>query len=373
MPKLMIPGPVQVEPEVLSVMAQPLVAHYGPAWVAVHDETIRLLQRVYQTAGDVYMMPGSGSLAIDAAAHSAFQPGETVIVAENGWFGHRVHEIVTATGARVVHLQSDMRRPLDPERIADALKANPDAVGVCVVHVDTSTGVRNPIRAIAEIVRAHGDDTLLLVDAVTGLGGADLQMDAWGIDLCASASQKALGAPPGLGLIAVSPRAQARIAARPASRMSWYADLARWEHYATGEQAAWHPTPVTVPPPTILALHAALCRLFAEGVDNRMARYEQQARQLRTGLAALGMELFIDERDMAAILTTAILPDGVSAPALRDQLLRDADILITTAFAQDRERVIRVGHMGGAINADDIDALLAGLRAAMPSHVGVSA
>ncbi|MDZ4765906.1 MAG: alanine--glyoxylate aminotransferase family protein [Chloroflexota bacterium] len=367
MPKLMIPGPIEVEPEVLAVMAQPIVAHYGAAWVLIHDETIRLLQRLYQTAGDVYMLPGSGSLAIDTAAHSAFHPGETVIVADNGWFGHRVHEIVTATGARVVRVQSDMRRPLNPDDIAAALDKYPDAAGVAVVHLETSTGILNPIHAIAEIVRAKNNDILLLVDAVTSLGGADLQMDAWGIDLCASASQKALGAPPGLGLVAVSPRAQARMEARPPeARHSWYVDLARWHHYATGEQAAWHPTPVTMPTPTVLALHTALCRLFAEGIDERMARYERQARHLRDGLADMGYELFVPEGWMSAILTSVFAPPGVNALELRDTLLRDADILITTAFDTFRTRVFRVGHMGGAIQMGDIDALLSALRAFVP-------
>lgn len=368
MPKLMIPGPVELEPDVLALMGQPVVAHYGANWVSVHNETLQLLQRVYQTAGDVYILPGSGSLSLDTAAQSAFNAGETVIVADNGWFGQRTYDILNAMGVRAVRLQTDPRQPINPDDIAAALDQHPDAVGVACVHLETSTGVLNPIRAIADVVRSHprGENILFMVDAITGLGGADLQMDAWGIDLCCAASQKALGAPAGLAIVAVSPRAQAKIDARPENTArSWYLDLKMWAYYVE-EWASWHPYPVTMPTSTVLALRQALRNLIAEGLDNRMARYERQARVLRDGLAKMGLELFVPESLMAPILTAVCCPDGMSAIEIRDRVLQDADILITTGFGAYRESVFRVGHMGGALNEGDINHLLNALQRIIP-------
>lgn len=361
-PRLMIPGPVELEPAVLEVMAQPAVAHYGDEWVCVHNETIALLKTVFAASGRVYMLPGSGSLALDAAAHSAFLPGETVIVANNGWFGERITDIMRANGVRIVPVNADPREPISAAAIADALDAHPEASGVAVVHLETSTGILNPIQEIAAVVRASGGDRLLMVDAVTGLTGAPLQTDAWGVDLCVSASQKALGGPAGLGLVALSDRAWAKIAARPDAPRSWYLDLRRWEHFAH-EWADWHPFPVTMPTAVVLGLRAALRSLIAEGIDARMARYQRMARLLRDGLIELGMPLFADERVMAPTITAAFCPEGVSSHAVRDYILHHQNILITSGFGAYKNQVIRVGHMGGALDENDIQRLLDGLIA----------
>lgn len=371
MPTLMIPGPVELEPEVLAVMAQPVAAHYGADWAAVHNETVQLLQQVCATDGAVYLLPGSGSLAVEACIHSAFQPGETVILGDNGWFGQRLTEILTANGVQIVAIKSDARRPLNPDDFAYALRKHPHASGVALVHLETSTGVLNPVEEIAALVRQHSDTLLMMVDSVTGLAGAPFDMDAWGIDLCASASQKALGAPPGVGIAALSSRAAAHIAARPpleALPRSWYLDLRRWQHYAD-EWASWHPFPVTMPTSVVLALRESLRRLTAQGVEARLDRYRALAKRLRDGVADLGMELFVPEALLSPIITPVFCPPGMSSPDLRDAVLRDYDILITTGFGAYRERVIRIGHMGGAVSEAHIDRLLLALR----QIVGVSA
>ncbi len=361
-PRLLIPGPVELEPEVLAVLAQPVQAHYGDAWVAVHNETVNLLQTVYRTTGRVYMLPGSGSLAVDSAVHSAFLPGETVIVGNNGWFGERLTDILRSNGVNTVSVQCDPRQQLDPEAFRQALKAHPEASGVALVHLETSTGVLNPVEAIAKAVHEQSD-ALLMVDAVTGLAASALETDAWGIDLCVSASQKALSAPPGLGIVAVSDRGWAKISARPeGTARSWYLDLKRWQWYVEN-WGDWHPFPVTMPTSIVLALRAALRSLLREGIDARQARYQQMAAHLRGALQEMGMPLFVPSEQMAPTITAAFCPEGVPSAAIRDFLLREKNLQITVGFGPYKEMAIRIGHMGGAVTADDIGQLVDGLRA----------
>ncbi|MEZ4668238.1 MAG: alanine--glyoxylate aminotransferase family protein [Anaerolineae bacterium] len=364
--KLMIPGPIELEAEVLQTLAQPAVPHYGDAWVRYHNETVGLLQQVFQTQNYVYMLPGSGSLGLDSAAHSTFLPGETVIVGNNGWFGERITEIATSNGLTVIPIKTDPRQPLDPQTFRDALKAHPEAAGVAVVHLETSTAVLNPIHEIAKVVHEHSD-ALLMVDAVTGLAGAELETDNWGIDLCVSASQKALGGPAGLALVAVSPRAQAKIDQRPEAGRSWYLDLKRWKWYVEN-WADWHPFPVTMPTGVVLALRTALKSLLAEGVAVRRARWQAMADHLRAGLRDLEMPLFVPESLMTSILTAAYCPEGLNSLSIRDYILRECNIQITTGFGPFREQVIRVGHMGGALTDADISELLAGLERCLSEH-----
>ncbi len=366
-PRLMIPGPVELEKEVLDTLAQPAQAHYGAAWLEVHNETIGLLQQVFETRNHLHILPGSGSLAIDAAAHSAFLPGETVIVGNNGWFGERITDILKSNGVNVVPVQSDPRQPLDPQDFKKALQAHPEAVGVAAVHLETSTALLNPIREIAAVTHEHSD-ALLLVDAVTGLAGAELKTDEWGIDLCVSASQKALGGPAGVGFVAVSDRAWRKMDQRNDEPRSWYLDLKRWEWFALN-WGDWHPFPVTMPTAVVLALRVALRSLLKEGVAVRRERYARMAHILRDGLYDLEMPLFVPEQLMAPILTAAYCPEGITSIQVRDYLLNEHNLQITTGFGPFKEQVFRVGHMGGALTEADMTHLVTALHQFMALQV----
>lgn len=367
-PKLMVPGPVELEAEVLEEMSRPPLAHYGDYWVEVHNETVGMLQKIFETTGNVYMLPGSGSLAVDTATHSTFLPGDTVIVGRNGWFGERLTQIMEANGIQVVPVVSAADQPLDPAAFQAALQANPQTVGVALVHLETSTAVLNPVREIAALVHNLRPNALLMIDAVTGLAGTELKTDAWGIDLCVSASQKALGAPAGLGIVAVSSRAMERIMTRPEQPRSWYLDLKRWQWFVEN-WGDWHPFPVTMPTSVVMALRVALHSLTREGVATRIARYEKMAKHLREGLQAMGMRLFVDESLMATTITAAYAPEGVNAVSIKDHLMKEHNIQITNGFANYKEQVIRIGHMGGAVRDADIKELLAGLEEFMRQHV----
>ncbi len=367
-PKLMIPGPVELEAEVLAEMSQPPLAHYGDYWVEVHNETISLLQQIFETSGNVYILPGSGSLAVDTATHSSFFPGDTVIVGRNGWFGERLTEVMVANGLRVIPVESPPNEPLDPNAFRAALQANPNVAGVAFVQLETSTAVLNPIREITAVVHETQPNALLMVDAVTGLAASELKTQAWGIDLCVSASQKALGAPAGLGIVAVSPRALERILTRPDLPRSWYLDLKRW-HWFVKNWADWHPFPVTMPTSIVMALRTALHSLMREGVEARIARYDRMSRQLRDGLQDMGMRLFVDESLMAPTITAAYCPEGTTSTAIKNYLLSEHNIQITGGFGAYKEQVIRIGHMGGAVGEKDIAQLLVGLNEFMRQRV----
>lgn len=366
--KLLIPGPVEVEDDVLDWLSRPVVAHYGDEWVAAHNETIGLLQQVFGTTGKVFMLPGSGSLAADAAVQSVFAPGQRVLLGINGHFGNRWREILEANGVRMTIIEAPYDRQLPPEAFAQALAADPGLAGVVVVHLETSTSVLNPLAELAAVAHQHG--RLIMADAVSSLGGTPLPMDEWGVDVCVSGSQKGLGGVAGLGLVAVGDRAWPVVANQPEYPRSWYLDLRRWQWYVEN-WGDWHPFPVTMPCSVVLALRAALRSLVSEGLPARLAHYEVLAARLRAGLEELGMQLFVPTSMMAPVLTAAYCPPGVNSQEILGYLLEQAQIRITAGFGPYKPNVIRIGHMGNAISMADIDQLLAGLRQFMQVRAAV--
>lgn len=357
--KLMIPGPIEVEDDVLEWMGKPVQAHYGDEWVAVHNETVRLLQQIIRTSGHVFIMPGSGSLGVDAAVQSTFAPGDKVALGINGHFGNRLREILEANGVIVVPVESNPSTPLDPQAFARVLANDTAIAGVAVVHLETSTAVLNPVREIVSVTRAH--DRLCLVDAVSSLGGTEYAMDDWGIDVTVSASQKGLGGVPGIAVIAVGSRAWTAISSQPERPRSWYLDLRRWQWYVEN-WGDWHPFPVTMPTSVILGLRAALQSLAREGLDNRLRRYETLATHFRNGLKALGLQMAVDETVMAPVLTAVLTPEGINSSDLVRYLAQEHGIKITSGFGAQKERIFRVGHMGAVLTEADVDKLLEAIR-----------
>ena len=354
--RLMIPGPAEVSEEVLAVMGEPVRAHYGTEWTAIHNETLDLLRQVMQTQGKMFLLAGSGSLANDAAVSSFLRDGEKVIAGTNGMFGNRLIEIIRGAGGEVVEVRSDPGAPLAPCDFQEALAQHPDAALVAVVHLETSTGVLNPVRPIARAAQAAG--VPVMMDAVSSLAGTELPVDEWGIDVCTSASQKCLGAPPGLAVVAVSPKGWDRMV-RPGGR-GWYLNLPLWDRYAI-EWGDWHPFPVTMPTSVVLALREGLRAIVAEGLEARLANYTRLATRLRTGLRELGLPPVMDDADSAPVLTAAWVPEGITSTQIVEYLIRECGIQITRGFGELRDRVVRIGHMGSEVDEKLIDALLTGL------------
>jgi len=266
---------------------------------------------------------------------------------------------LATNGIEAVTVSAEPNQPLNPAEFARALDNDPSIVGVVVVHLETSTAVLNPVREIAEVV--HARSRLMVVDAVSSLGCAPFNMDGWPIDVGISASQKGLGGAPGLAIVAAGPRGWERIVSQAERPRSWYLDLRRWQWYVEN-WGDWHPFPVTMPTSVVLGLRAGLQSLVRTGLEARYQRYEMLARRLRQGLREIGMPPSVPDSVMAPVLTTAFCPPGVSAVQIVKYLEAEHQIKITTGFEAMRDKVIRIGHMGGAISEADIDTLLAALR-----------
>ncbi len=357
--RLMIPGPVPLEQSVAEAFAQPARAHYGPEWLQIYHEMIDGLHHVFRTQDDVFCLVSSGSGGLDAALGSLVSPGDRVLVGVNGFFGERLVAIARAYAAEVLEIRAELGEPLQPQAFEKALKQMSDAIVIAVAYVETSTGVLNPVRQIAGIARQYG--VPILVDAVSALGGVEFEMDAWGVDLCVTASQKCLGAPPGLAPVAVSPRAWDVIDRRKITGRSWYLDLKTWRDYGR-EWADWHPYPVTVPTQTMLALRAGLKSILEEGLSRRIAKYRRLSQRLRSGLEDLGLMPLVADEWASPVLTAVSAPQGISPMEVSSFLEKEYDIKISGGLGRLAGKIFRIGHMGPTVSESDIDYVLEGLH-----------
>ena len=357
--KLMIPGPVEVSPEVLAALSWPVEAHYGPDWVEKYRKVITLLKQVFKTEHDVFLMAGSGSLAIDAAIGSGLKAGEKIIIGNNGFFGDRLVSIAEQNGFEIIQVTAENGKKIETRKILEALNDHPDAKAVAVVHGETSTTVLNPIDEIGLALKETG--AIFIVDAVSTLGGVPYEVDKWGIDICASASQKCLGAVPGLAPISVSPKAWAMIDRFEDKTHGWFTNLQIWRKYAT-EWGDWHPTPITMSSPLVNALLASLTQLMEEGISQRMERYKALALQLREGLRELGMKPFTSDAEMNPVLTAAYTPNGIDSAEIIEFLKKEHGIHISSGLGDLKSKLVRIGHMSPVLTSDDIDRVLDAIK-----------
>jgi len=363
--KLMIPGPIQPEAEVLEAMGGPVQPHYGPEWTRIHNETLDMLRQVYGTKGDAFILVGSGSSALDACLGSALSTGEEVVIGVNGWFGERLVTIAQHYGLQVIPVTAPWGRPLDPQGFREAFEKHPQVRLGAVVHLETSTTIVNPIEEIGPLAIRYG--RVLMVDAVSSLGGIPLHMDDWGIGMCVSASQKCLGAPPGLATIAVNPSAWSLIDRDENKGHGWYLNLRVWRQYAT-DWASWHPFPITMATSNVLALRIGLAGLLAEGIEPRMKRYRALALRLRHGLREIGMTPYTPDELLAAVLTAAYGPPGVPTGEIVTYMAEVHHTKIAGGLGQQlKDKIIRIGHMSPTVSDTDIDEVLHQLAAFTPA------
>lgn len=339
--RLMIPGPVAVSPEVLAAMARPIVAPYGAEWAAIHAETVRIAKAVFQTAGDLFIAVGSGSAGLEACLCQLAGLGGTMLIPTNGVFGKHLVKIARAYTDRAVEVELPDREPIAAETLERLLDEHDDVRSVAVVHCETHTGLLNPVREYGAVVRDRG--ALLLIDAISSVGGVELEMDAWGIDLCVTASQKALGAPPGLCLVAVDPRCWERFE-KASGGPGWYLNLNAWRQRAR-DWADWHPSLTTMAVGNFLALAEALERVLSEGLAERFARHRSVSSLIREGLKSLGLEIYAPDRHASPTVTTAILPGNGRGEVFREQVRRLHRIVLAGASIPCGEHAFRVGHM----------------------------
>lgn len=346
---LMGPGPSNPYPEVLEAMARPVLGHLDPVFLALLDETCDRLRTVFRTANRLTLpVSGTGSAGMEAAFVNVVAPGDVVVVGVNGVFGRRMCDVASRCGADVVTVEAPWGEPIDPQRLLDAHRS--PAV-IAVVHAETSTGVRNDVAPLG----AGKRDALLLVDCVTSLGGIEVDVDGWGVDIAYSGTQKCLGVPPGLAPLTVSQRAVDRFVER--SR-SWYLDLGMIAQYLDSATRTYHHT---APISMIYGLHAGLGALLDEGLEASWARHAHTGAALQSGLEKLGFRLFAAEGHRLPELTTAWVPDGVDEAAVRRRLLDDWSIEIGGGLGEYAGKVWRIGLMGHTARRRNVSLLLAAL------------
>jgi alanine-glyoxylate transaminase / serine-glyoxylate transaminase / serine-pyruvate transaminase len=344
-PKLMIPGPVDVSDSVIAAMATQVVPHYGTEWTALYKETTTALKSVFHTEGDVFLLVGSGTCGLDAAINSLFVPGEKVIVTMNGFFGDRIAQLARAHGLSIVEAVAEWGSPVDPNSMDGLLSADKGIAGIIAVHHETSTGVLNPIRELGGVARKH--NVPLLVDGVSSLGGEELQMDEWGVDICVTASNKCLESVPGVSPVAVSANAWKVMQGKQFNAPGWYLNLRLWKQYQE-EWGNWHPAPVTMATNTVIALNAALEELFKEGLDNRIKRYKETALFFRQEINLLGFDLFVSGGYASSCISSVCCLPDMDISSFISYLLEEKNIHIAGGLGQTKGVIFRVGHMGKA-------------------------
>jgi alanine-glyoxylate transaminase/serine-glyoxylate transaminase/serine-pyruvate transaminase len=356
------PGPSNLYPEVVGAAVAPVLGHLDPEFLARLDETMARLRTVFRTSnGLTFPVSGTGSAGMEAAFVNLVRPGDPVVVAVNGLFGERMCEVAGRSGADVHRVEAPWGRPVDPDAVA---AAHPAPALVAMVHAETSTGVCNDVAALAPLLP---DETLIVTDMVTSLGGIATDVDGWGIDVAYSATQKCLGVPPGLAPITVSDRARARLVDRPTS---WYLDLGLISAYVggvgssgggTGGRTYHHTAPVTM----VTCLHAGLGALLDEGLDEVVERHRACGTALQDGLEGLGLELFAAEGFRLPQLTTVVVPDdlpgGMDEAAVRRALLDRFTIEIGGGVGPLAGRVWRIGCMGNGARMENVILLLGAL------------
>jgi len=347
--QLMAPGPTPVPSEVLLAMAQPMIHHRTPQYEALFTEVRAGLKRIFQTAADVLPLACSGTGAMEAAVVNTLSAGEAVAVIRAGKFGDRWVEICKAYGVTVVELAAPFGLSVPAERVAETLRAHPGVRAVLTQHSESSTGVLHDVRGYAAATR--GTDAILIVDAVSSLGIADLPMDAWGVDLVVSGSQKGLMLPPGVAFCALGEKAWAK--AKTSTLPKYYFDLAEERKAVVKNEA--HFTPAVG---IVVGLREVLRMLEAEGLANVFKRHDRLARATRAGVEALGLELFAKATPSPA-LTAVAAPKGVDGETIVAAYAKSHNITIAGGQGEMKGKVFRLGHMGYAAEFDVIIALSA--------------
>lgn len=355
---LLGPGPSPVPPRILGALARPTIGHLDPRFITMMDEVKELLRYAFRTQNTLTLpVSAPGSAGMETAFVNLIEPGDTVVVCQNGVFGGRMRENVVRIGATAVMVNDAFGKPIDLEKAEAALRANPGAKALAFVHAETSTGAASDAAALCRLAKAHG--ALSIVDAVTSLGGIPVEVDAWGADAIYSGSQKCLSAPPGLSPVSFSEAAVAALKARKTPVQSWFLDLGLVINYWQGAagRAYHHTAPINM----LYALHEALLMLQEEGLDAAWSRHHENHLRLRSGLEALGLELFVEESARLPQLNTIKVPNGVDEAAVRRRLLDEHAIEIGAGLGELAGKVWRIGLMGAGSTPRNVDRVIGAL------------
>ncbi|WP_277552633.1 pyridoxal-phosphate-dependent aminotransferase family protein [Halobaculum limi] len=360
---LMGPGPSDVHPRVLRAMSTPLVGHLDPSFIEIMDETQDLLRYTFRTDNQwTIPVSGTGSASMEAAIGNLVEPGDTMLVPTNGYFGGRMAEMARRAGGDVVTVDAPWGEPLDPVDVQAAFDEHqPDVFGF--VHAETSTGVRQPnVSELTDIAHAH--DAYVIADCVTSLGGVPLKVDEWGVDAAYSGPQKCLSCPPGASPLTLNDRAMDKVLSREQPARSWYLDLSLLEGYWGEERAYHHTAPIT----NVYALREALRLVAEEGIEARWQRHRETAGALKAGVEAMGLELNPEDDYWLPSLNAVRVPAGVDDGAVISDLLDGYDLEIASGLGDLEGDIFRIGCMGHSARPANVSLLVSALGETLRDH-----
>ncbi len=357
-PRLLLgPGPSAVHPRVLRTMSTGLIGYLDPAWLSLMDEEQTLLRAVFQTKNTMtFPMTGTGSAGMETAFCNFVEPGDTVVIGCNGYFSERMCEMAKIYGANVKRIEKPWGGIFTPAEIEAALVENKPVKILALVHGETSTGALQPLEGMADIVHRHG--ALFLIDCVTSLGGIPLNIDAWGIDVAYSGSQKCLGCPPGLSPFTANDQARETLYRRKTRVPNWCLDLTMIEKYWNQERV-YHHTPSTT---LHYGFREGLRIVLEEGLENRWSRHQSNAEYLWDKMETLGLKLFVPREYRLPSLNTVCIPDGVDDAAVRTSLRETYNIEIAGGFGPLKGKIWRIGLMGFSSRRENVTLLSEAMR-----------
>ena len=348
---LMGPGPSDVHPRILEALSRPTIGHLDPAFIGMMDELKELLQYTFQTRNAMTMpVSAPGSAGMETCFVNLVEPGDKVIVCQNGVFGGRMKENVERCGGVAVMVEDKWGDAIDINKLEDALQAHNDAAIVAMVHAETSTGAQSDVAALVKLAHEHG--CLTIVDTVTSLGGTAVKVDEWDIDAIYSGSQKCLSCTPGIAPVSFNERALEKVRNRQTKVQSWFMDLNLvMGYWGEGAKRAYHHT---APINSLYALHEALLILQEEGLEGAWARHRKNHLALRAGLEAMGLSFIVNESDRLPQLNAVTIPAGVDDATVRSRLLNEYNLEIGAGLGALAGKVWRIGLMGHASRAENI-------------------
>ena len=355
---LLGPGPSEANARVLKAMTTPMLGYLDTKFVEVMDDTVALLRQVFGTENRLTLpVSGTGTAGMEAALTNVVEPGDGVVVGINGYFGERIANIAARCGGVATTIEAEWGTHISTEKIAEAVAKTSALKLVALVHGETSTGILQPLADAIEI--AHSSGALFLADCVTSLGGQPVDMDARGIDIAYSCTQKCLAGPPGLSPISFSERAVDVIRNRKTPIQSFYLDMTLLENYWHGEKRSYHHT---VSMSMIYALREALRVVLEEGLAARYERHELNARALLAGAKAIGLQPAAEEGYRAPMLTTLRIPNGIDDATIRTRLITDHGIEIGAGLGIFAGKAWRIGLMGESANERNVMLVLNALE-----------
>ncbi|HKW69755.1 MAG TPA: alanine--glyoxylate aminotransferase family protein [Candidatus Dormibacteraeota bacterium] len=348
--QLRIPGPTPLPERVVRSMSRPMIDHRGPEFAAILSEITAGAKRVFKTKNDLLLLTSSGTGGLESAVANLISPGDEVVVALCGNFGERFAALAAAYGANLVRLEFEWGQPVDPDDLAVVLRRHPQAQVVLLTHNETSTGLTNPLRELARVARSA--ERLVVVDGVSSISSIDIDTDGWGIDVAVSGSQKGWMAPPGVALVSVSQGAWAQQAKARSPR--FYFD---WKEAKTWAEKGM--TPFTPAVPVAFAMQEGLRMLEEEGLSNVYDRHARLARATRSGLEALGFQLFAKDGYRSNTVTSALPPPGLDVDALRKLIDTKFGVVIAGGQGKMNGKMVRVGHLGAVAEGDVVQVIWA--------------